>query len=121
MKMNKGEIFFGKNNLDGRHPIVYLRDNDKNFFIGAMLTTSDDYPNNILMAEEHFKKEDPKGEKYELFFKGTYLIATELIKRDEWKPFRKVGELTDEGIRFVESKISNTKPKLWEDYRNVKE
>lgn len=114
--MNKGEVFFGKNNLDGGHPIVYLRNQDKNFFIGAMLTKSSNYPNNILMAEKHFKKKNSAGGEYKFFFSNTHLVNTELVKRDEWKPFTKVGELTDEGIKFVESKIHDTNPVLWEEY-----
>lgn len=85
-----------------------------------MLTKSNNHADNILMAEEHFKKVDLDGKKYEFSFNNTHLVNTELIKKDEWKPFMKVGELTDEGIKFVESKISDRDPMFWEGYLNTK-
>lgn len=118
--MNKGDILFGRKKSDAIHPIVYLREHDKNFFIGAMLTTSNNYKDNILMAEIHFKKENSDGKKYEFYFKNTHLVNKEFIKKDEWKPFKKVGELTDEGIKFIESKIKDKDPIFWEDYLNTK-
>lgn len=119
--MKKGDVLRGKEGSDAIHPIVFLRDQDKNFFIGAMLTTSDYYADNILMSETHFKKEYSNGKKCKLCFKKTHLVNTELIKRDAWKPFVKVGELTDEGIKFVESKIGDKKPVLWEEYLNTEQ
>lgn len=118
--MSKGEIFFGKNNLNGNHPIVYLRRHDKNFFIGAMLTKSSNHSDNILMEKGHFKKKNSVGEKFDFFFNNTHLVNTELMKKDEWKPFKKVGELTNKGIKFIESKISGKNPKIWEDYLSQK-
>ena len=71
------------------------------------------------MAEKYFKKEDSQGRKCELFFNNTHFVNTELLKKDEWKPFEKVGELTDEGIEFIESKMKDKNPMLWENY-NIK-
>jgi len=113
--MKKGDIVFGRKKSDAIHPIVFLREKDENFYIGAMLTKSNKYNDNILMSESHFKKEKSNGEKYEFCFDNTHLVKTELIKKDEWKPFRKVGELTKEGIKFLESNISETNPVLWEE------
>ncbi len=118
--MNKGDILYGRKNTDAVHPIVYLRRRDENFFIGAMLTKSGNYTNNILMAEKHFKKIDLNGKKYEFRFKNTHFVRAELIKKEEWRPFKKVGELTKEGIKFIESKISNKNPEFWEDCSDTK-
>lgn len=118
--MKKGDILFGRKNSDAIHPIVYWGKRDKNFFVGIMLTTSPNHTDNVLMAVEHFKKIDSNGNEYELYFNDTYFVNKELIKKDEWKPFRKVGELTEEGIKFIESKISHTNPVLWKDYLNTK-
>lgn len=118
--MKKGDILFGRKNSDAIHPIVYLRYHDRNFFIGAMLTKSKHYEYNIPMKEDHFKNNDSDGRKFEFDFNNTRLVNTELIKKEEWQPFRKVGELTDEGIKFVESKISDKSPVLWEEYINNK-
>jgi hypothetical protein len=114
--MEKGDIIFGRKNSDAVHPIVYLKDSVGGFFIGAMLTTSKNFADNILMAAEHFKTNDEKGVKYELQFNNTHLVKAKLLKRNEWQPFRKIGELSDEGIEFVESKVSQEHEKLWEDY-----
>ena len=113
--MKKGDILWGRKDSNAVHPIVYLWDRDQNFFIGAMLTKSKDH-NNILMAETHFKKEDQSGGKYEFLYNNTYLVNAKLIKRGEWNPFRKIGELTDEGVEFIESKINDKNPIFWEDY-----
>ena len=119
--MKKGDIVFGRKKSDAIHPIVYLREYDINFFIGAMLTKSNRYKDNILMLGSHFNKEGSKGRKYKFNFNNTHLVKTELIKKDEWKPFKKVGELTGEGIKFVESNIKQTNPILWEDYLSMEE
>src|SRR3989338_7260313 len=98
--MNTGDIFWGRKGSDAIHPIVYLRSHDRNFFIGAMLTTSSNYPDNILMKDAHFKKKNLTGGKFEFSFSNTHFVAKALIKKEEWGPFKKVGELTDEGIKF---------------------
>jgi len=116
--MNKGEIFFGRRDSKAKHPIVYLQKHDQNFFVGDMLTKSNNYPNNILMEEKYFKKEDPEGKRYKLSFNNTHLVKAKLMKRKEWKPFKKVGELTDEGIAFVEYEIIDKNLGHWEEYLN---
>lgn len=118
--MNKGDIVFGKRGSDAIHPIVYLRDYDDDSFIGVMLTKSSNYKSNVLMAEKHFKKADLEGKKYEFCFNDTHMVNEELIKRGEWKPFKKVGELTDEGIEFIESQMSDENPMFWEDPSSTK-
>jgi len=116
--MNKGDILWGRKNSDAFHPIVYLRNRDRNFFVGAMLT-SKLCKDNVLMDTKHFKTADSNGKKFEFLYNNTHVVPNELIKKDEWKPFRKVGELTDEGIKFVESKINHTSPVTWEDYSKL--
>ncbi len=118
--MKKGDILFGRKGSDAIHPIVFLRENDKYSFVGTMLTTSPYHADNILMAEKHFKKEDSNGKKFKFGFSNTHLVKTELIKKNEWKPFKKVGELTAKGIEFIESNTSHTDPILWEDYLRAK-
>ena len=114
--MEKGDIIFGRKKSDAIHPIVYLKDSDGGYFIGAMLTTSKNFADNILMNAEHFKVSDEKGVKYELQYNNTHLVKAKLLKRNEWEPFRKIGKLSDTGIKFVESKIDQEHEKLWEDY-----
>lgn len=114
--MIKGEIFFGRKSSEAYHPIVYLEDYDSGFFIGVMLTSSNRYPGNILMKPEHIRIIDEKGNNFELTFNNTHFVRAKLLKRIEWEPFRKVGELSEEGIQFIEDNINSNKAILWEEY-----
>ena len=115
MEFKKKDIIYGRKGSDAIHPIVYLRGHDELSFIGAMLTSSHQ-ADNIPMAASHFKETDDDGRKFELSFRNTFLVNASLIKRSDWRPFRKVGELTDEGIKFLESKIGDKQSKFWEEY-----
>lgn len=114
--MKKGDIIYGRKKSDAIHPIVYLKDRDENFFIGAMVTKSDNHRDNILMDVRHFRDVNENGEHYEFQFNNTHLVRAKLLKKNEWQPFRKIGELTKEGIKFVESEIESQNSRLWEDY-----
>ena len=115
MNWGTGDILRGRNGSDAVHPIIFWIGHDDTFFIGAMLTHRD--RDNVSMSEKHFYKQDSEGNKYELFFDQTYLVEALLLKKLEWRPFRKVGQLTDAGISFVDSKIGNFIPELWENYK----
>lgn len=114
--MRKGDIVFGRKKSEAIHPIVYLKDFDGGHFIGAMLTTAKNFADNILMEQKHFKVNDENDRKYELQFKNTHLVKAKLLKRNDWEPFRKIGQLSEEGIKFVESKVNQERERLWEDY-----
>lgn len=113
--MQKGDIVWGRA-LDKIRPIVFLRDASDELFIGAMLTTSDEYPQNVLMKPEHFKTVDSEGKPCEIKFENTHIVQTELVKRKEWVSFDKGGELTPEGIGFVEGVLKSSNDVLWQDY-----
>lgn len=68
------------------------------------------------MLKEHFEEFSESGEKYELYFNNTHLVEVKLLKRLEWRPFRKIGRLTQGGVSFVEQKIKDKDPKVWEHY-----
>ena len=114
--MTKGDILYGRKNSDAIHPIIFLRDRDSEFFIGAMVTSSDKYKENIPMKASHFKVYDAKGNKFEFQFSSTFVVRAKLIKRLEWLPFRKIGELSSFGIAFVESKIGLEPEQTWEQF-----
>lgn len=114
--MKKGEIFFGRKGSDAIHPIIYLGEHDGDSFIGAMLTHSLKPSKNVGMKDAHFQSRNEKGVGYEFQFSNTRLVGMRLLKKRDWAPFRKVGELTTEGIRFVESIMGNKKAIFWEDY-----
>ena len=111
--MKKGEIYKG-NNKKVKHRAVFLRVNDDESFIGAVLThgTSKKYPENILMSPEHFV------EGYEFKFDDTYLIGRSFTKPKDWGFFTKVGELTKAGINFVDRHIGNLPSRSWGDHFN---
>ena len=112
--MKKGEIFWGRKNSDAKHPIIYLKPKDQNFFIGAMLTHSENKKDNVPMNERHFRRQYFRGGKCKLGFDKNFLVKAKLIKKVEWGPFSRVGELTAEGIKFVEFNIENMNSVFWE-------
>lgn len=114
MNMKKGDIVKGKNNIQDNgkfgHPIIFLSENDSDTFIGAMLTSSNQFTENILMKSEHFKT----GSQWTFNPNNAHLVSSgPFIKKMEWRPFRKVGELSDTGIAFVESHLSRKYPVLF--------
>ncbi|GMQ95302.1 MAG: hypothetical protein BMS9Abin13_415 [Patescibacteria group bacterium] len=115
---DKGDILRGREGTDARHPIVFLEGRDDTYFIGAMITSSSKYKDNIPMLKEHFEKYNRVGKRHDLYFKNSYLVEAKLLKRLEWKPFRKVGRLTNKGITFVESTMREKYPMVWEEYLN---
>lgn len=116
MQWEKGDILRGRKGSDAVHPIIFLEGHDDSYFIGAMITSSSEFEDNVPMTKEHFEILDPDGKKYQLYYKDSYLVEAKLLKRQEWRPFKKVGHLTVVGIDFVESKMSAKYPIVWEEY-----
>src|SRR3989338_11441683 len=101
--MKKGEILQGKkrNRKAAYHYMVYLEGNNDGSFVAAVLTHSAKQ-DNIPMKEDHFKDANGDGKKYKFNFDNTFLVGRRFIKPKEWAPYLKIGELTEEGIKFVE-------------------
>ncbi|MEK7613666.1 MAG: hypothetical protein AAB439_02205 [Patescibacteria group bacterium] len=116
MEWNKGDILYGRKGSDAIHPIVFLDGHDDSYFVGVMITSAPQYADNIPMLEEHFEQNDLQGNPYEVRFKDSHLVEARLLKRLEWRPFRKVGELTPSGVAFVEAKTHEQYPIVWEEY-----
>lgn len=114
--MKKGDIVYGKNNLEGGHPILFLDNKDDYTFVGAMLTKAGAYEGNHLMRREFFRERDENERVFSFKFNSTHLVGHSLLKRLEWEPFEKVGELTPEGLAFVENILKGKEPVFWEDY-----
>lgn len=98
------------------HFIVFLDGRDHSSFVGAMLTRSNRYGDNVLMSENHFSKNDNAGKPFEFQFDDTHFVNRKFIKLQDWGPFEKIGELTPEGIEFISSKVGSMEPILWDDY-----
>ena len=72
------------------HFIVFLDGNDESTFIGAVLTRSTRYKDNLLMDEGHFRKFDDNGRKYEFQYDNTHLVKGRFIKLKDWGPFERI-------------------------------
>lgn len=84
-----------------------------------MVNKSERFESNVLMQSNHFKSNDKQGNKYEVLFNNSHLVNAKLIKKSEWHPFRKVGELSEEGLEFVEANVNVIEAKLWEEFLKV--
>lgn len=116
-KFKRGDILKSKH-PEAIHPIVFLEGKDENFFIGLMITSSSSakYKDNISMSEIHFNKTDKLGKDFETYFKKSYFVGSRLLKKLNWKPFKKTGELSSAGVSFVIEKTKKSNPKIWEEY-----
>lgn len=117
--LNKGDILNGENNFSVKgeniHYIVYLKDLNGSDFIGTSLTHSKFKGQNVKMESSHIQTG------LEFKYDNTYFIPKKFIKIEAYGPFKKVGELTEEGIVFVDSflnKIDDFEAITWEDFLN---
>ena len=112
MPFSIGDILRGRNrNWDAAyHPIIFIKNSDQpDYFIGVMLTHSAGF-GNILLADEHIQNlanHDPRDK---------HFVGASLLKRNDWGPFAKVGELSPLGVEYVLSNIDLENPLTWEDH-----
>jgi hypothetical protein len=71
------------------------------------------------MDSSHFVTHDEEGNEYEFKFQNTHVVPVNLLKKFEWAPFTKVGQLTPEGVTFVKNIVANTEPVFWEEVVNA--
>ena len=118
MKRNKGDILEAKNRKfqAGKHYIIFYDGYNDNEFIGGVLTSTDMFPVNIWMDSLHFIEKDEVGTDFKITYKNSKLVPAKLYKPEEWGPFEKVGQLTEEGIAFVEEHIGNLQAEYWQNY-----
>jgi len=106
----KGDILEGERT---RHPIIFLKEENSDQFIGCIITHSGRYENNIGLKMTHFKQTDGLGNEYKIQFENSYFINLKIIKINDWGPFIKVRELTREGVSFIENYLNDNRPTLW--------
>ena len=113
--MTKGEIFAGKHY---RHPIVFLREENSEQFIGCIITKakSETYQNNIALMRDHFEENDEKGNKFHVQFINSHFVKLQLIKKNDLGPFTLTGKLTEKGVLFIEAQLKKDQPIFWSDY-----
>lgn len=104
-----GDILLGtvRGRDEAFHPILYLGEFDHINFLGGMITHSPKYGNKLL-SEMHFDIVPPSKKPG-----PTYFVRKKLLKKSEWGPFTKVGQLSREGIDYVNGTIDKFKPRLW--------
>jgi len=76
--MTKGEIFAG---MQTKHPIVFLREENSEQFIGCIITKAktETYQNNIALMREHFEENDEKGNKFQIQFINSHFVKLKLM------------------------------------------
>ena len=120
-EFKKGDLISGSERGRDKafHCIVFLDGIDVDSFVGAVLTHSSRYKNNILMEDGHFEKVTPENKEYKFKFDDTYLVEGRFIKLQNWGPFEKIGKLTSIGLEFLDSKISLKEIMLWDEYIKI--
>ncbi len=118
--MTKGDIVIGEGNTNATypkngHPIVFIKENDPDTFIGLMLSTKSYRGMNRKMEAVHFEALDENEVEFEFKYNNTHVVPLNLLKKTEWKPFRRIGQLTPEGLLYVEEVIAGTEPVYWVD------
>jgi len=99
----------------GYHYIIYYEGFSQSDFIGGMITHSD-INQNVKMTIDHFEVTDFHGKPYKIGYDNTYLVLAKLVKPEVWGPYRKVGELSAEGIIFFEDHIGGLRYETFANY-----
>lgn len=110
-----GDILHAKNNrnIPGTRPhfIIYLSSeaHSPEEFLGAMLTSSSNY-GNIALEENHFEKYDANGVEWQIYYKSSFISSDLYHKKNDWRPFTKVGQLSKDGLQFILEQIGFKDP-----------
>lgn len=122
MVLNKGDLVLPvlrvekEDWLNGLyHPAVIWEDEvyEDSDFLGIMITHTrpSKHFDNILMKKDHFKSG------FEVEFSNSHFVNQLFIKFQRWGSIEKVGELSDEGIDFINANLTNTTPTTFEKYK----
>ncbi len=92
--------------------IVWIYSDDEKDFIDIMFTqiASTERFDNILMEEKYFITSN------KFIFSNTCFVNQLFIKFQVWKPFNKVGSLTEIGINYNEEHFKQIEPLPIEKY-----
>lgn len=74
-----------------------------------MLTSSSKF-GNIALEESHFEKFDESGKERQVYYKSSFISSDLYHKKNDWRPFTKVGQLSKEGLQFVLDQIGFKEP-----------
>ncbi|QJW92479.1 hypothetical protein HNV11_23700 (plasmid) [Spirosoma taeanense] len=118
MEFQKGDILEGTHRefAAAYHYIVYLGQSLDNAFVGVILTKSGSWANNVPLSENFFVREDEFGTSYKVQYKNSHFMQVKLDKPQDWGPYSKVGQITAEGVKFIEEHISGMEPISYQNY-----
>lgn len=116
MDYMRGDVLYGRKGSPAIHPIIFWEDFDETFFIGVMVTSNGEFETNIPLKPEYINSRDEKGVKFEFQYRNTNIVKAKLLKRKDWAPFRKIGEITEEGIHFIGKVVDFRHEILWEEF-----
>ena len=118
MERNIGDILEAsdRDREAGFHFIIFYDGHDDDEFLAGVLTSTDKYPVNIVMNNKHFQYSDENDFTFKVTYKNSKLVPAKLFKPEQWGPYHKVGQLTEEGIDFVRKHIEALQPEYWQDY-----
>jgi hypothetical protein len=100
----------------GYHYIIFYNGHTDDEFEAGILTSTEKYSVNIPMNESHFINTDKNGDYFKVTYKNSKLVPAKLYKPENWGPFEKVGQLSEDGIAFVEEHIGHLEAEFWEEY-----
>ena len=103
-KFVKGDIIMGEIT---KHPIIFLGSKNEDEFYGCIITHSKGYENNIPLKEDFFLQKDDNKTQYKIIYDNSYLVKLKLNKKQEWGPFTKCGQLSNEGINYVNDNLKD--------------
>ncbi len=100
---------------EGFHYIIVWNDFDEGSdFTGVMLTRASQYPDNILMSQNHFVQGTELA-----YHRSQHFVNRLFMKFAAWGPFTKVGELTETGAQFIGENLQDIEPVPFEEYLAV--
>ena len=114
--MERGDILRGRKTY---HPIIFLETIDDDQFKGCVLTHLKNHSDNFPFQVSHFLEKDTAGNDFKVKFDSSYFVKLVFIKKKEWGPFVKVGQLTQEGLSFIYDQTNGKNPVYWDDYVKV--
>lgn len=69
-----------------------------------------DVGGNVPLIKDHLVETDPDGNTFEFQFQKSFFAKCQLRKKIEWSEYRKVGQISEEGIDFVMEHVKGIEP-----------
>lgn len=111
--LKKGQIFWAKDHVNHKHPIVFLKAEDNEKFLACILSKTDTNGNKAMLPD-HFVNSKEDGNNYSIRFRNSHLVhAKVFIKEFEWlRRLEPDGMLTNKGIEFIEENLKDAIPEF---------